>query len=110
MNLQVTPMEVLVGLGGLVVLVLMWRSGTRRARRAAERARAGVRVVSLAGRVLLTTAGMVGVQWLVFAHSADVTLRLVALGLPDMVAAYVVTRALTVTELGTTRHYRGDRR
>jgi hypothetical protein len=109
MNLQVTPM-VLVGLGGLVVLVLMWRSGTRRAHRAAERARAGVRVVSLAGRVLLTTAGMVGVQWLVFTHSADVTLRLVALALPDLVAAYVVTRALTVTELGTTRRYRGDRR
>ena len=110
MNVQLTPTEVLVGLGGLVVLVLMWRSGTRRARRAAERARAGVRVVSLAGRVLLTAAGMAGVQWLVFTHSGDATLRLVALALPDLIAAYVLTRALTVTELGSTRRHRGDRR
>ena len=110
MNVQVTPVEVLVGLGGLVVLVLMWRSGSRRARRAAERARAGVRVVSLAGRVLMTAAGLVGVQWLVFTHSADVTLRLVALSLPDLIAAYVLTRALTVTELGTAGRQRGDGR
>lgn len=110
MNVQVTPTEVLVGLGALALVVLMWRSGTRRARRAADKARAGVRVVSLAGRVLLTTAGLVGVQWLVFTHSADATLRLVALALPDLIAAYVLTRALTVTELGTTRRHRGDRR
>ncbi|TVT53439.1 hypothetical protein FNH05_11855 [Amycolatopsis rhizosphaerae] len=110
MNVQVTPTEIVVALSSLVALMLMWRSGARRARRAAEQARASVRVVSLAGRVLLTTAGMVGVQWLVFTYSADVTLRLVALVLPDLVAAYVVTRALAVTELGTARRYRGDRR
>ncbi|GLY70896.1 hypothetical protein [Amycolatopsis taiwanensis] len=109
MAINLTPTEIVLGTGGLLALVWMWRAGARRARRAAETARASVRVVSLAGRVLLTTAGMVGAQWLIVTHTTDLTLRLVALALPDMIAAYVLTRALTVTELGTTRR-RGDRR
>ncbi|WAL63761.1 hypothetical protein ORV05_22490 [Amycolatopsis cynarae] len=109
MAINLTPTEILVGAGGLLVLVWMWRSGARRARRAADAARSSVRVVSLAGRVLLTTAGMVGAQWLIVTHTSDLTLRLVTLALPDMIAAYVLIRALTVTELGTTRR-RGDRR
>lgn len=109
MAVNVTPTEIVAGLGGLLALGLVWRSGTRRARRAAETARAGARAVSLAGRVLLMAAGMVGVQWVVVTHTADLTLRLGALALPDLIAAYVLTRALTVTELGTTRR-RGDRR
>lgn len=109
MAINLTPTEILIGGGALLVLVWMWRSGSRRARRAADAARASAGVVSLAGRVLLTTAGLVGAQWLIVTHTADLTLRLVALGLPDMIAAYVLTRALTVTDLGTTRR-RGDRR
>lgn len=109
MAINLTPTEIVLRAGGLLVLVWMWRSGTRRARRAAETARASVRVVSLAGRVLLTTAGMVGAQWLIVTHTTDLTLRLVALALPDMIAAYVLTRALSVTELGTNLR-RGDRR
>lgn len=109
MSVDLTPTEVLAGAGALVALVLVWRYGARRARRAAETARVGVHVVSLAGRVVLMAAGMVGLQWLVFTHSADLTLRMVALALPDLIAAYVLTRALTVTELGT-RRQRGDRR
>ncbi|MTD54076.1 hypothetical protein [Amycolatopsis pithecellobii] len=104
--MNVTPTEVAIGVGGLLALVVVWRSGARRARRAAETARASARVVSLAGRVLLVAAGMVGVQWLVVTHTADLTLRLGVLALPDLVAAYVLTRALTVTELGTTRRRR----
>jgi hypothetical protein len=109
MAVNVTPTEVLAGVGVLLALGLMWRSGARKARRAADRARAGARAVSLAGRVLLMAGGMVGVQWLVVTHTTDLTLRLGVLTLPDLIAAYVLTRALTVTELGTTRK-RGDRR
>jgi hypothetical protein len=48
-------------------------------------------------------AGMVGVQWLVVTHTSDLTLRLGVLALPDLIAAYVLTRALTVTDLDTRR-------
>lgn len=107
MTLDLTPTEILAGAGVLLAVLFMWRSGTRRARRAAERARAGVRAVSLAGRVLLMAAGMLGVQWLVVTHASDVAVRVVMLALPDLIASHVLTRALTVTELGTRR--RGGR-
>ncbi|WP_236791853.1 hypothetical protein [Amycolatopsis sp. GM8] len=104
--MNVTPTEIAIGVGGLLALVVVWRSGARRARRAAETARTGVRAVSLAGRVLLTAASMVGVQWLVVTHTSDLTLRLGVLALPDLIAAYVLTKALTVTDLDTTRRRR----
>ena len=63
MNVHLTPTEVLAGLGGLVALVTVWRVSVRAARRAAETARASVRVVSLAGRVGVTAAVIVVVQW-----------------------------------------------
>ncbi|WP_236796313.1 hypothetical protein [Amycolatopsis sp. GM8] len=108
MSIDLTPTEILVGAGGLLVLVLVWRYGARKARRAAQTSRAGARAVSLVGRVLLMAAGMVGVQWLLVTHASDITLRVVALALPDLIAAHVLTRALTVTDLSTRR--RGDRR
>ncbi|MFD4250013.1 hypothetical protein ACFWQL_09775 [Amycolatopsis thermoflava] len=109
MNVNLTTSQMVVGAAGILLLLMVWRSGARRARKAAERARDGARVVSVAGRVLLMTAGLVGIQWLVFTHSTDTTLRLVALALPDLIAAYVLTRALTVTDLGT-RRSRGEQR
>lgn len=109
MTVDLSPTEVLAGFGVLLALVLVWRSGSRRARRAAEAARASARVVSLAGRVILTGAALVGVQWLVIKHVDNPTLLLVLLAIPDLITAFVLTRALTVTDLGTTRR-RGDRR
>jgi hypothetical protein len=97
---NVTPTEITLGVGGLLALVAVWRSGARRARRAAD---AGAGVVSLVGRVLFMTAAMVGVQWLVVTHTTDLTLRLGVLALPDLIAAYVLTKALTVTNLDTRR-------
>jgi hypothetical protein len=108
MTVNLTSTEILAGAGCLLVLVLMWRYGARKARRAAETARAGAKAVSLVGRVVLMAAGMVGVQWLLVTHASDVTVRVVVLALPDLIAAHVLTRALTVTDLGTKR--RGDRR
>lgn len=108
MNVDLSPTEVLAGVGVLLVLVVVWRSGSRRAGRAAEAARTSVRVVSLAGRVVLTGAAFVGVQWLVIEHVDNPTLLLVLLAVPDLITAFVLTRALTVTEVGTTRR-RGDR-
>lgn len=108
--MQLTPTQVLAGLAVLFVLVFLWRAGTRRAKKAAEKARASARVVSLAGRVLLMSAVLVGVQWLVIAQVDNPTLRVVVLALPDLVAGYVLTRALTVTPVGTTRERGGARR
>ncbi|OZM71599.1 hypothetical protein CFN78_18920 [Amycolatopsis antarctica] len=108
MTVNLTPEQVLAGAGVLLALVVVWRIGSRRARQAVDRARAGVRAVSLAGRVLVMAAAFVGVQWLVIANPGNVTLLLVVLALPDLLAAYVLTRTLTVTSLDTTR--RGERR
>ncbi|MEU7785600.1 hypothetical protein [Amycolatopsis sp. NPDC049159] len=108
MTLTLSPTQILAGLAVLFALFTVWRFGARKARRAAETARAGARVVSLAGRVLFTGSAFVGVQWPVITHPGNPTL-LVVLGAPDLVAAYVLTRALTVTSLDTTRRGGGRR-
>ncbi len=98
MTLDVTPVHLLAAIGALLTLGLLWRGSTRRARRSADAARAGVRVVSLAGRVTVTAGLLVGVQWVVITHPAgNPALLLVLLGLPDLLAAHVLIRALTVT-------------
>jgi hypothetical protein len=109
MTLTLTPTQILAGAGVLVALFVVWRIGAREARRAADAARAGARVVSLAGRVLFTGAAFMGVQWLVITHPGNPTLLLVMLGVPDLIAAHVLTRALTVTSLDTTRRGGGRR-
>ena len=79
MTLTLTPLNVLAGLGVLLAVFLVWRGSLRRARAAADAARAGARVVSLAGRVVLTAAVIVGVQWIVIRYAiTNVTLLLVA--------------------------------
>jgi hypothetical protein len=109
MTFQVTPVEVLAGLGGLVVVAWLWRVSVRSARRAAETARAGARLMSLTGRVVLTAALIAGAQWLVMTHSSNATLQWVVLGVPALLASYTLTRALTVTTVDTPRR-RGGRR
>lgn len=109
MMISLTPVEALAAVGVLLALILVWRAGSRRARRAAEAARASARVVSLAWRVVVSGGALLGVQWLVITYTDNVTLLLILLAVPDVIAAHVVTRALTVTEVGTTRR-RGDRR
>jgi hypothetical protein len=109
MTLTLTPTQILAGAGVLLTLFVVWRFSARKARRAADAARAGARVVSLAGRVLLTRAAFTGVQWLVITHPGNPTLLLVVLGAPNLIAAYVLTRALTVTSLDATRRGGGRR-
>ncbi len=106
MTFTLTPTQILAGVGVLLILFAVWRFGARKARQGAEAARASARVVSLAGRVLFTGAAFTGVQWLVITHPGSPTLVLVVLGLPDLIAAYVLTRALTVTSLDTTTRSR----
>ncbi|WP_410621463.1 hypothetical protein [Amycolatopsis sp. cmx-8-4] len=102
MTLNLTASQVLAGAGVLLALFAVWRYSARKAQRAADKARASARVVSLAGRVLFTGAAFMGVQWLVITHVHNPTLVLVVLGLPDLIAAYVLTRVLTVTSMDTT--------
>ncbi|RSN30820.1 hypothetical protein DL990_22955 [Amycolatopsis sp. WAC 01416] len=90
-------------------MFVVWRFSARKARRAADAARAGARVVSLAGRVLFTGAAFVGVQWLVITHPGNPTLLLVVLAVPDLIAAHVLIRALTVTSLDTSPRGGGRR-
>jgi hypothetical protein len=110
MTIDLIPAQMLTGIGVLLVLFAVSRFGARKARRAADAARASARVVSLAGRVLFTGAAFTGVQWLVITHPGNPTLLLVVLGVPDLIAAHVLTRALTVTSMDTTRRHGGGRR
>lgn len=107
MTVNMTPTQVLALVGVLLIGVMMWRSGTRRARRAAQTAHAASRVVSLGGHVLVTAAVIVGAQWLVITYVAGSTLFWVALALPALITGHVLTRAFTVTSLEIT-HRRGD--
>jgi hypothetical protein len=88
MTFDLTPMELLAGVGVLVALLWIWRASARRARAAADAARAGARLLSLGGRVLFTAGLIVGVQWLVISHpDANEWLVLAVLGLPALFAA-----------------------
>jgi hypothetical protein len=108
-TVNLTPTQVVAVIVLLVVEVMMWRSGTRRAHRAAQAAHAASRVVSLAGQVLSTAGVIVGAQWLVITYALGSTLFWVALALPALIAGHVLTKALTVTSVEVT-HRRGDSR
>lgn len=109
MNLTLTPTQIMAGLGVLLVLFVFWRWTARRARAAADAARAGARLLSLIGRVLFTAGLIVAVQWLVILHPDNTWVLLAALGLPALFASYTLTRALTVTTMDAPRR-RGGRR
>jgi hypothetical protein len=109
MTLHLTPVEVLAGLGGLVALITIWRLSARAARRAADTARAGARLMSLAGRVTVTAGLIVAAQWVVITHPGNKVVLWVALGLPALLAAYTLTRALTVTTMDAPRKRGGPR-
>jgi hypothetical protein len=52
---------------------------------------------------------IVGAQWVAMTYAANTTLFWVALAVPALITAYVVTRTLAVTSLDVT-YRRGDRR
>lgn len=101
--INVTPVEILVGLGVLVIVFSVWRAGARRARTAADTARAGARLMSLTGRVVCNAALIVAVQWVVIVYHADRWTLLVVLALPALFASYSLTRALTFTAVDRPR-------
>lgn len=96
-------------LGGMttfavMTMVIKARTRVKRARAAAEIARVGTSAVSLASRVLLTAGGIVGVQWLVITYAVtNTTLLLIVLSAPALFAAHTLTKALTVTEIRSSR-------
>ncbi|MFI6095138.1 hypothetical protein ACIA8G_06290 [Lentzea sp. NPDC051213] len=95
--ISVTPTQVLAAVGVLLVLVLVWRAGSRRAKAAANAARTSVRLMSLGGRVVVNAVLIVIVQWVVITHGGNGWLLLAVLGVPAVLASYTLTKALTVT-------------
>nr|WP_041836838.1 hypothetical protein [Actinosynnema mirum] len=102
-----TSAQVVGVVGALLVLLFVWRAGARRARATARATQAGVRLVSLAGRVLVNAAVIVLVQWVVITHRGNGWLLFGVLAVPALFAAHTLTRALTVT---TYEPRRGGRR
>jgi hypothetical protein len=108
--ISLTPVEIAAGLGVLAVLLFVWRAGARRAKAAANAARSGARLVSLAGRVLFMAGLIVAVQWVVISSRGGGWLLLAVLGVPALFASYTLTRALTVTTYDMPRRRGGGRR
>ncbi|TDC89303.1 hypothetical protein E1161_21660 [Saccharopolyspora aridisoli] len=106
-TLDLSRMETLVGVGLLIAVFAIWHSSLRVARRTTEAAHAGSRMVSLTGRVLVTAAVIVAVQWLVVHHSRETGLLLAVLAVPALITAFTLVRALTVTT--EDRHHRRTR-
>ncbi|HEX3780696.1 MAG TPA: hypothetical protein VHX38_13600 [Pseudonocardiaceae bacterium] len=92
----------LAALAGIGVLALIV-SARRKARQAARAAHHAARRVSLFGRVLVTAAVITGIQFLIIRQAHNVTVLLVALALPALIAAIPLVRALTVSTVGTGR-------
>ena len=109
-TISLSPVEVMAGVGVLAVLLVVWRSGARRARAAAEAARSGAQLMSLAGRVAFTAGCLVGVQWVVITHRPGGWLLLGVLGIPALFASYTLARALTVTTHDMSHRRGGGRR
>ncbi|WP_026421092.1 hypothetical protein [Actinokineospora inagensis] len=103
-NLTIT--QVSAGVGVLLVLFAVWRSGARRAQAAAEATRSGARLLSLFGRVLFNAGVIVSVQWVVITPPGSPWLLLTVLGVPALFAAYALTKALTVTTVDTSSRRR----
>ena len=101
----------LAGVAALAVVSVMVkaRASVRRAQAAAEIAQVGTSPVSLLGRVLVTALVIAGVQWLVLTHSDSPTWRWVVLGVPALVTAYTLVKALTVMQVNPSRRAGGRR-
>jgi hypothetical protein len=106
MTINLSPPQVVAALGVVLALLMMWRSGTRRGRRAAHAALAASRVASLAGHVFGTAAVIVGVQWVAITYALGSTLFWVVIALPALITA----QALTKSVAGMDVYWRGDRR
>lgn len=106
MTINLSPTQVVAVLGVLLALLMMWRSGTRRGRRAGEASHGVSRVVSLAGYLLGTAGVIVGVQWVAITYAPGSTLFWVVLALPALITAHALTRS--VASMDT--YWRGDRR
>jgi Na+-driven multidrug efflux pump len=109
-TISMTPVDVLAGLGALLIVLFAWRLGARRARNAARAAHAGARLGSLAGRVLFNAVLIVSVQWVVITYRPNGWLLLTVLGLPALFASYALARALTVSTIDMPRRRGGGRR
>lgn len=107
MTINPSPTQVVAALGVMLVLLMMWRSGTRRGRRAADAASGASRVASLAGYLLGTAGVIIGVQWVAITYARGTTLFWVVLGVPALITAYALTRSVTSLDSG---YWRGDRR
>ena len=106
MTIDLSPTQVIAALGVLLALGMMWRSGARRGRRAADATHAASRVAALAGHVLGTAGVILGVEWITITYAPGSTLFWVVLALPALITAHALTRS--VASMDTS--WRGDRR
>jgi hypothetical protein len=106
-TVNLSPTQMVAALGVLLALLMMWRPGARRGRRAADAGHGASRVASLAGHLLGTAGVIVGVQWAAITYAPGSTLFWVVLAVPALITAHSLTRSVTSLDSG---YWRGDRR
>jgi hypothetical protein len=95
-------------IGGAVVaalgLLTLVSAGRRKARQARQAAHEAVHTVSVFGRVLVAAGVIIGIQYAVIRYGHNnLTLLLVVLAVPALLAAVPLVRALTMTGVTTGR-------
>jgi hypothetical protein len=108
MSIDLSPTQVVAGLGVGLALLMVFGSGARRGRRAADAASGASRLGSLAGYLLGTAGVIVGVQWWAITYAPGSMLFWVALIVPALITAHALTRSVTSLESGYRRGW-GDR-
>ncbi|WP_242613730.1 hypothetical protein [Herbihabitans rhizosphaerae] len=95
----------------LLIVLWLWRASTRRARAAADAARAGGRLFSLTGRVVVGAVLIAGVQWLALSHpGSGGAVKVAALVVPALLCSWVLVKALTITTIDSRPNRRAGRR
>lgn len=107
-GIDVSPTQIVAGLGVGLALLMVFGSGARRGRRAGDGAYGRSRVGALAGYLLATAGVIVGVQWWAITYARGSTLFWVALIVPALITAHALTRSVTSLESGYRRGW-GDR-
>lgn len=91
---QLTPWLVA---GGIVALLILWTVVRGARRRAAKATKVVIRMGGNAGRALVATLVIGGLQWFLLAHNSDPRMWAAVLGVPALFAAAQFVRMFTST-------------
>ncbi|MEU4247776.1 hypothetical protein AB0F15_10225 [Amycolatopsis sp. NPDC026612] len=102
--------QVLMVLGGLALVgtLSVWRAGRKSATKSLRGVREVTRMTANLVRLVLCTAVIAFVQWLIVVKIGNTTATWITLIVPALLAANTIVRLMAITEIVT--HHGGGRR